>query len=216
MLSRLLHIPTFPFLCPPAQCVSSWRWVKGCQGTMRAWVAVFSPQKRSPSTEFCPSAKHLPPLGVETLYTALEDISLQTSTKKGLERVLWGVEISHHCVTSHWEHICLLGSWKGSNLVPQCPSYHEFITAVQYQLLWYIWRVPAVAIVFSGVPLGWMLGPLKFLFPPLWIEGASAAKLGPFVVCAFLISCRATVYAVGSGSLRCIQGLGLGLGWTWS
>lgn len=41
----LLHIPTFPFLCPPAQFVSSWRRVKSCQDTVRARLAVSSTEE---------------------------------------------------------------------------------------------------------------------------------------------------------------------------
>lgn len=69
-----------------------------------------------------------------------------------------------------------------------------------------------MVIAFSGVPQGQMLGPLQFMFALLWIEGASACKLGPFVIHAFLISYRTTVKAVGLGGLRCIHRLGLGLG----
>lgn len=94
--------------------------------------------------------------------------------------------------------------------VSQCPSYHEFITAIHHELLCNVWRVPAMAIAFSGVPQGGMLYPLHFLFAPLWIEGASAYKLGSFTKCAFWISCRAAVHAVGSGRFRCIKSLGLG------
>lgn len=169
-----------------------------------------SPHKRSPSTDFRSLCPNNPPFwGGNTVHGTCGHLFADFN-KERLSRVLWEVEISRHCIISHWEGICLSGSWIGSALVSQCPSYHEFITAIQYQLLWYVWRVSSMAITFSGVPQGWMLGPLKFLFALLWIEGASACKLGPFIKHAFQISWRATVKAVGSGGLRCIHRLGLG------
>lgn len=67
-----------------------------------------------------------------------------------------------------------------------------------------------MAVAFSGVPQGRMLGPLKFLFAPLWVEGASACKLGPLAVGGLLVPGRAAIDAVGARGLRRVQGLGLG------
>lgn len=82
-----------------------------------------------------------------------------------------------------------------SALLKQGPSYHEFITAIQYQLLWDIWRVPSMAITVSGVPQGCMFAPFKFLLALLRTEGASACKHGPFVQPALMICCRAALQA---------------------
>lgn len=87
-------------------------------------------------------------------------------------------------------------------LVQQDPSYHEFITAIQHQLLGDIWRVPSMSVTVSGAPQGCILAPFKFLFALLGTKGASACKHGLFVQLTFPISRRAALLAVKSGRVH--------------
>lgn len=151
MLSGLMHVPTFPFLCPPAQCVSTWRWVKSCQGTMRAWFAVLVYRRGALPLipVHLPNTSPLPPRGGNTVYGTWGHF-FAYFTKERLRR---SALRSGAQSPPHYLPLRTL-SWVESALVSQCPSYHEFITAIQYQLLWYVWRVPAMATALSGGPLG--------------------------------------------------------------
>lgn len=159
--------------------------VKSCQGTVRVIWWQSSPNKGSPASVSCPSAQHPPPplLGWKTLYLhgTCGQVFLECNKEAGVLR-----EMENYLILR-------------SALLQQGPSYHEFITAIQHQLLGDIWRVPSVTIAVSGVPQGCILAPFKFLFALLGIKGASACKHGLFLQPAFPISRRAALQAVKLG-----------------
>lgn len=100
-----------------------------------------------------------------------------------------------------------------SALVFLRPSYHELIATVQYEVLGYIWRVPArPTATVSDVPHGRMSGTFEFLLALLWIESAAAGELRPLVAGVVLLPRQAAVEAVRPTGLRCVRGRGLRAG----